>query len=105
MSISMRSTKQAMYSEIERLRALIDVTEQRITLLEETNARLTAKSPPAPVTPSDRRHRLIVMKRLAITLRTQVKYVEGEGFKALYHGGWDVVPKHTLEFVLNHSEL
>ncbi len=125
MSISSRSTKAAMYSEIERLRSLCDLREQqhRATCAElsaekaahaDTYAQLDElrAQPPAPqpsAAPlsereecralSASRTRNELMKRLAITCKASVKWVDGQGFKQYKDGNWVAVPTHTIEFV------
>ena len=116
MSVSSRSTKAAMYSEIERLRSLCDLREQqhRATCAElsaekaahaDTYAQLVElrAQPPAPqpsAAPlSERGARNLLMKRLAITCKASVKWVDGQGFKQYKDGNWVAVPTHTIEFV------
>lgn len=121
MSISSRSTKAAMYSEIERLRSLCDLREQqhRATCAElsaekaahaDTYAQLVElrAQPPAPqpsAAPlsepklSERGLRNELMRRLAITCKASVKWVDGQGFKQYKDGNWVAVPTHTIEFV------
>ena len=114
MSISSRSTKAAMYSEIERLRALLDqrdlqIANQAETIrrreakIEELSASLSAPQPSAapPSDPklSERGTRNLLMKRLAITCKASVKWVDGQGFLQYKDGNWVAVPTHTIEFV------
>lgn len=113
MSVSSRSPKAAMYSEIERLRALLDQRDLRIASLEEKVLRREAKieelsasiSAPQPsATPrapelSDRGIRNLMMKRLAITCKASVKWVDGQGFRQYKDGSWVGIPTHTVEFV------
>ena len=113
MSISTRSTKAAMYSEIERLRALLDQRDAQIATQAETIRRRDAKieelsaQPPAPqpsaapLAPkrSERCTRNEMMKRLAITCRASVKWVDGQGFRQYKDGNWVAIPTHTIDFV------
>lgn len=108
MSISTRSTKAAMYSEIERLRALLDQRDLQIATQAETirrrDAQIEELSAPQPSaaprgrTPTHTRNEM--MKRLAITCQTTVKWVDGQGFKQYIPArGWVAVPQHTVEYV------
>ena len=113
MSVSSRSTKAVMYSEIERLRALLDQRDNQIASLEEKVSRRDAKieelsasiSAPqpsaAPRAPelSDRGIRNLMMKRLAITCKASVKWVDGQGFRQYKDGRWVAIPTHTIEFI------
>lgn len=143
MSVSSRSTKAAMYSEIERLRALLDQRDLRIASLEEKVLRREAKieelsaaldftkqqhritcselsaekeahsdtyyrmraleeraeQPKAAPELSDRGIRNLMMKRLAITCKASVKWVDGQGFRQYKDGSWVAIPTHTIEFV------
>lgn len=108
MSISMRSTKAQMYAEIERLRALLDHRNNQIASLEEKVLHLSAKieelsasvSAPRPAPEdSDRVTRNLLMKRLAITCKASVKWVDGQGFRQFKEGNWVAIPARTLEFV------
>lgn len=113
MSVSSRSPKAVMYSEIERLRALLDQRDLQIATLEETVRRRDAKieelsaSFPAPqpsAAPrapefSDRGTRNLMMKRLAITCKASVKWVDGQGFRQYKDGRWVGIPTHTIEFI------
>ena len=51
MSVSMRSTKAQMYSEIERLRALCDLQSQQLRDAADEIARLKAASQPSNSAP------------------------------------------------------
>lgn len=110
MSISSRSTKAAMYSEIERLRSLLDRQEQQLRAQHEEIAQLRARlraqreAAPQPRTMPARSTRHELMKRLAITLKTSVKWVDGQGFKQYKDGNWVAVPAHTIEFVSKNLE-
>ena len=155
MSISTRSTKAAMYSEIERLRSLLDQRDQQIASQTETirrrdaqlatrvaevkslyaereelsaaldqqeqqaladyedlaraldkaererdelRAQLSAPQPSAaPLLDRNTRHEM--MKRLAITCKASVKWIDGQGFKQYKDGNWVAIPNHTIEFV------
>ena len=113
MSISSRSTKAAMYSEIERLRSLLDQRDQQIANQAETIRRRDAQldelraQPPAPqpsAAPlpepklSERGARNLLMKRLAITCKASVKWIDGAGFRQYKDGNWVAIPTHTIEF-------
>lgn len=113
MSISSRSTKAAMYSEIERLRALCDlrVQQHRATCAElsaekaahaDTYARmkeLERALQPSAAPLSERVTRDLLMKRLAITCKASVKWVDGVGFRQYKDGNWVAIPTHTIDFV------
>lgn len=114
MSISTRSTKAAMYSEIERLRSLLDQRDQQIANQAETIRRRDAKiealsaSQPsaAPLSEpklsepklSERGARHLLMKRLAVTCKASVKWIDGAGFRQYKDGNWVAIPTHTIEF-------
>lgn len=113
MSISSRSTKAAMYSEIERLRALLDQQEQQARAdyedlaraldkaereRDELRAQLSAPQPSAAPL-SERCTRNEMMKRLAITCRASVKWIDGQGFRQYKDGNWVAIPTHTIDFV------
>lgn len=141
MSVSSRSTKAAMYSEIERLRALFDQRDLQIASLEEKVSHRDAKikeltqdldatkyelhcshnrsadledklmetkvqlsqqlrAPQPPAAPlSDRNTRHEMMKRLAITCKASVKWVDGQGFRQYKNGSWVFIPTHIIDFV------
>ena len=110
MSISSRSTKDAMYSEIERLRALLDQRDLQIATQAETirrrDAQLEALRAPQPSAAplsdpklSERGTRNLLAKRLAITCKASVKWVDGQGFRQYKDGNWVAIPTHTIEFV------
>lgn len=139
MSVSSRSTKAVMYSEIERLRALLDQRDNQIASLEEKVLRRDAKieelsasltlatqqhrttcaelsaekaahadtyerlpqQPSAERAPelSERGIRNLMMKRLAITCKASVKWVDGQGFRQYKDGSWVGIPTHTVEFI------
>lgn len=48
---------------------------------------------------SERRTRNLMMKRLAITCKASVKWVDGQGFRQYKDGSWVAIPTHTVEFV------
>lgn len=140
MSVSSRSTKAAMYSEIERLRALFDQRDLQIASLEEKVSHRDAKikeltqdldatkyelhcshnrsadledklmetkvqlsqqlrAPQPSAAPlSERGTRNLTMKRLAITCKASVKWVDGQGFRQYKNGSWVAIPTHTIEF-------
>lgn len=141
MSVSSRSTKAAMYSEIERLRELLDQRNNQIASLEEKvscreakvkeltqdidatkyelrcshlrskdlegrladvtdqlSQQLRAEQPKAaPLSDRNTRHKM--MKRLAITCKASVKWVDGQGFRQYKDDNWVAIPTHTVEFV------
>lgn len=104
MSVSARSTKKIMYSEIERLRSVLDQRDQQIALLKEDNSRLSARlqsraRDTASRGDNARCTRNEMMKRLAITCRASVKWVDGQGFRQLVNGEWMPIPTHTIDFV------
>lgn len=116
MSISQRSTKAALYSEIERLRALLDVRDAKIVLQAETIERCddaithlrdkvedltTQLQGRAQQTAArgDRATRMLITKRLAISLKSTVRWNEECGFEYMDDGHWTVVPRNTLAFV------
>ena len=117
MSISMKSSKSQMYSEIERLRALLDVRDAKIVLQAETIKRrgeenlalsteieglTTMLQGRAQQTAArgDRATRMLITKRLAISLGATVRWNDDNGFEHYVDGQWNVVPRHTLEFVM-----
>ena len=62
--------------------------------------------PPKPGTPArqDTEYqrngvRNLMMKRLAITCKASVKWVDGQGFRQYKDGSWVAIPAHTVEFV------
>ena len=116
MSVNSRSTKPVMYSEIERLRALLDQLQGQIAMQAETirrrdaqleslraeredlTGRLQARARQS-ANHSERGARNEIMRRLAITLKTSVKWVDGLGFRQYANGIWMPVPTHTVDFV------
>lgn len=118
MSVSSRSPEAVMYSEIERLRELLDQRDNQIASLEEKVLRREAKieelsalisAPQPPAAPrepelSDRGIRNLMMKRLAITCKASVKWVDGQGFRQYKNGSWVGIPTHTVEFVAKGIE-
>lgn len=152
MSISQRSTKAALYSEIERLRALLDGLNGQITMQAETikrrgeenlalsaeieglttmlqgRAQQTAARGDAyleleyetqglrskvdeltsqlqgrarnTAARGDRATRMLITKRLAISLGSTVRWNDEYGFEYMNDGHWSVVPRHMLEFVM-----
>lgn len=96
MSISMRSTKAQMYSEIERLRELCDLQSQQLRAALDKAEREPALSEP---TLSERGTRNLMMKRLAVTCKAPVKWVDGQGFRQYKDGNWVVIPAHTIQYV------
>ena len=103
MSISSRSTKAAMYSEIERLRSLLDQRDQQIANQAETIRRRDAqldelRAQLSEPKLSERGARNLLMKRLAITCKASVKWIDGAGFRQYKDGNWVAIPTHTIEF-------
>ena len=116
MSISMKSSKMQMYSEIERLRLEADrcmqgwrasaaelsaekashsdtyAKNQELTTQLQGRAQQTAAR-------GDRATRMLIAKRLAVTLKSTVRWNEANGFEYKVDGHWTVVPRNTLEFV------
>ena len=133
MPVSSRSPKAVMYSEIERLRALLDQRDNQIASLEEKVLRRDAKIEELSASlalaiqqhratcaelraekeaHSDTYHRMrsepelldrstrnLMMKRLAITCKASVKWVDGQGFRQYKDGRWVAIPTHTIEFI------
>ena len=116
MSISMKSPKSLMYSEIERLRALLDVRDANIVLQAETikrrgeeNLALSAEieglttmlqgRAQQTAARGDRATRMLIAKRLAVTLKSTVRWNDERGFEYMNNGHWSIVPSHTLAFV------
>ena len=114
MSVSMKDRRAVIYGEVERLRSLLDQRDQQIANQAETirrrdaqlvelRAQLSAPQPSAaPLSEpklSERGARNLLMKRLAITCKASVKWVDGAGFRQYKDGNWVAVPTHTIEFV------
>ena len=103
MSVSIRDRKSVIYSEVERLRALLDRQDQQLRAQSEELAQLRAQReaprPAAaqPVSPSRARNEL--MRRLAITCKASVKWVDGQGFRQYVRGEWMPIPTHLIEYV------
>ena len=115
MSVSMKNRKAVIYGEVERLRALLDqrdlqIANQAETIrrrdaqLEALSASISAPQPSAAPREEDRallsasRTRNELMKRLAITCKASVKWVDGAGFRQYKDGNWVAIPTHTIEF-------
>lgn len=112
MSVSMKSSKIQMYSEIELLRTKCDQLEQQNLALsvenrqlrtscEELGARVRTRSTinHSHQVISPTKARFMIQKRLAITLKTQVKWSEEHGFQCYEHGEWVQVPQHHISYV------
>lgn len=119
MSISMKSSKIQMYSEIEQLRTMLDYRNQTIraqqielddlrtknrqlrTSCEELSARVRARTTinHSHQVVSPTKARFMIQKRLAITLRAQVKWSEEHGFQYYEDGEWVQVPQHQINYV------
>ena len=113
MSVSARDRKSVIYSEVERLRNLLDKQDQQLHAQREEIGRLRARleapraqpeAPRAQSTMSPARTRMELMKRLAITCEASVKWVEGQGFRQYKDGSWVAIPTHTIEFVAKGIE-
>lgn len=109
MSISQRSTKAALYSEIERLRALLDglngqltmqaeTIERRGQVIDELTTQLQGRAQQTAAR-GDRATRMLITKRLAISLGSTVRWNDEYGFEYKNDGHWTIVPRHTLAFV------
>ena len=94
MSVSMRSTKAQMYSEIERLRALL---ANQAEAIRRRDAKIDPQPSAAPL--SERGTQYLMMKRLAIVCKASVKWVDGQGFRQYKDGSWVAIPTHTIEFI------
>jgi hypothetical protein len=101
MSVSSRDRKSVIYAEVERLRALLDRQEQQLRAQSEELARLRAQreeaSRPRAVSPTRARNEL--MRRLAITCKASVKWVDGQGFRQYVRGQWMPIPTHLIDYV------
>lgn len=88
MSVSMRSTKTQMYSEIERLRALLDLREQQLRAASQP--RQARQAPEL----SERRTKLEALKAFATKFRCSARL--NNGVIELYskkRGCWVTVPE------------
>ena len=117
MSISMKSSKSQMYSEIERLRLEADRCMQgwrasaaelsaekashsdTYAKLQELTTQLQGRAQQTAAR-GDRATRMLITKRLAISLGATVRWNDDNGFEHYVDGHWSVVPRHTLEFVM-----
>ena len=104
MSVSSRSPKAVMYPEIERLRALLDQRDLQIANQAETIRRRDAqldelRAQLSEPKLSERGLRNELMKRLAVTCKASVKWIDGAGFRQYKDGNWVAIPTHTIEFV------
>jgi len=121
MSISMKSSKMQMYSEIERLRLEADrcmqgwrasaaelsaekashsdtyAKNQELTTQLQGRAQQTAAR-------GDRATRMLIAKRLAVTLKSTVRWNDERGFEYMNDGHWSIVPSHTLTFVTSGTQ-
>ena len=124
MSISMKSDKKSMHSEIERLRALIESYDGRLNMQAETIARCDATinnlislldaanvqvndlttqlqgRAQQTAARGDRATRMLITKRLAVSLKSTVRWNDERGFEYMNDGHWAVSPRHTLKFVM-----
>lgn len=116
MSISMKSSKSQMYSEIESLRLEADrrmqgwrasateLTAEKAAhadtyaKLQELTAQLQGRAQQTAAR-GDRATRMLITKRLAVTLGSTVRWHDEYGFEYKNDGHWTVVPRHTLAFV------
>lgn len=111
MSVSMKSTKAVMYSEIERLRALLDAGDAEIALLRETVQRRDAEiaalraerseaefeaaySEPREVTLS----KMEIARRLAILMKRTVRPAADGKFESYVDKTWVTVPERVVRF-------
>lgn len=105
MSVSSRDRKAVIYAEVERLRALLDQQEQQLRAQHEEIARLRARlraereAAPQPRTMPASRARNELMRRLAITCKASVRWVDGQGFRQYKDGNWVAVPSHLIDYV------
>lgn len=113
MSVSARDRKAVIYGEVERLRHLLDQQEQQLRAqseeLERKDQQLRAQSEelerlraqsPRPQSPevSGRRTRIELIRRLAVTCKATVKWVDGVGFQQYVRGEWRPVPAHLIDY-------
>lgn len=106
MSVSSRDRKSVIYAEVERLRALLDQQEQQLRAQHEEIAQLRARlraereaAPQPRAMPASRRARNELMRRLAITCKASVRWVDGQGFRQYKDGNWVAVPSHLIDYV------
>ncbi|HEY8343510.1 MAG TPA: hypothetical protein VIK75_11055 [Calditerricola sp.] len=105
MSVSSRDRKSVIYAEVERLRALLDQKEQQLRAQSEEIAQLRARlragreAAPQPRTMPTGRPRSELMRRLAITCKASVKWVDGQGPRQYVRGEWVPIPSHLIDYV------
>ena len=114
MSISMKSSKSQMYSEIERLRLEADRCMQgyRASIAEREDLRAKCQELTTQLqgraqqtaARGDRATRMLITKRLAVTLGSTVRWNDERGFEYMNDGHWSIVPSHTLAFVTPGTE-
>lgn len=96
MSVSSRSTKAVMYSEIERLRHLLDQQTQQLRAAHEEIERLRASARPQATNTSERRSKLEALKafssKFRCTARLRNNTIELYSKK---RGCWVAVPEGT----------
>lgn len=120
MSVSMKSTKVQMYSEIERLRALLDQQQAQLAMQAESIRRMQereAKSEeratcrvcdggPGNNTrcscPTEEREvtlsKIEIGKRLAVLMKRSVRNAQGGGFESYVDGAWVAVPQRVVRY-------
>lgn len=97
MSVSMKSTKAQMYSEIERLRALCDQQEQQLRAAREERKAKSEEQPAA----EDREvtlSKIEIGKRLAVLMKRSVRNAQGGGFESYVDGEWIAVPQRVVRY-------
>lgn len=99
MSVSMKDRKSVIYSEVERLRALLDQQDQRLRAQDEEIARLRAQ-PAAPAMAGCcwpcGGARIEMTRRLAVVCKATVKWDDELGFQQYKQGAWVSVPAHLV---------
>lgn len=87
----------------ETVRQLADLRAKNLALATENEGLTTMLQGRAQQTAArgDRATRMLIIKRLAITLCATVRWDNTNGFEYRAPSGWVVVPNHTLAFVMN----
>lgn len=97
MSVSMKSTKAAMYSEIERLRTLCDQLDQSNRALRAESEERKAKSEEQPAEPREvTLSKMEIGKRLAILMKRTVRNGADGTFESFVDGEWITVPQRVV---------
>ena len=116
MSVSARDRKAVIYSEVERLRALLDLKDQQLAAKDEEIERLraqldapsaqptTPEAPRAQSTMSPARARMEMTRRLAVVCKATVKWAGDQGFQQYKHGAWVPVPAHMVNYATKGLE-